>query len=114
MPSSWPSRRALDTFDRWLEWCFHSVVVDLSDGPLLRETLRPARVPALGGLGDGLSFWTVRRAHRLSESEAEGVVQLHARPGLVIDEAVEGVFLPGVIDDDEEFVAGLSIQRRRL
>ena len=37
VPSSWPSRRDLDAFDRWLKWSFHSVVVDLSDDPLLRE-----------------------------------------------------------------------------
>ena len=39
VPSSWPSRRDLDAFDRWFEWSFHSVVVDLSDDPLLREEL---------------------------------------------------------------------------
>ena len=39
VPSSWPSRRDLDAFDRWFEWSFHSVVVDLSDDSLLRERL---------------------------------------------------------------------------
>ena len=39
VPSSWPSRRDTDTFDRWFEWSFHSVVVDLCDDPLLREEL---------------------------------------------------------------------------
>jgi hypothetical protein len=38
-PSSRPSRRGLDTFDRWFEWSFHSVVVDLCDDPLLGEEL---------------------------------------------------------------------------
>jgi hypothetical protein len=56
VPSSWPSRRDLDAFDRWLKWSFHSVVVDLSDDPLLREELRPARVRTLAGVGDGLSY----------------------------------------------------------
>ena len=37
VPSTWPNRRDLDTFDRWFEWSFHSVVVDLCDDPLLRE-----------------------------------------------------------------------------
>ena len=39
VPSSWPSRRDLDALDHWFEWSFHSVVVDLSDDPLLRERL---------------------------------------------------------------------------
>ena len=39
VPSSWPSRRDLGTFDRWFEWSFHPVVVDLCDDPLLREEL---------------------------------------------------------------------------
>jgi hypothetical protein len=38
-PSSWPSRRDLDAFDRWFEWSSHSVVVDLCDDLLLREEL---------------------------------------------------------------------------
>ena len=37
VPPSWPSRRDMDVFDCWFEWSFHSVVVDLSDDPLLRE-----------------------------------------------------------------------------
>ena len=37
VPASWPSRRDLNTFDRWFEWSFHSVVVDLCDDPLLQE-----------------------------------------------------------------------------
>ena len=39
VPSPWPSGRDLDAFDRWFEWSFHSVVVDLCDDPLLREEL---------------------------------------------------------------------------
>ena len=39
VPASWPDRRDLDAFDRWFEWSFHSVVVDLCDDPLLREEL---------------------------------------------------------------------------
>jgi hypothetical protein len=35
--ASWPNRRDLDTFDRWIEWSFHSIVVNLCDGPLLQE-----------------------------------------------------------------------------
>ena len=39
VPSSWPGRRDLDAFDRWFEWSFHSVVVDLCDEPLLQEDI---------------------------------------------------------------------------
>jgi len=39
VPSSWPSRRNFDAFDRWFEWSLDSVVVELSDDPLLREGL---------------------------------------------------------------------------
>jgi len=39
VPSSWPSRRELGTFDRWFEWSFHSVVAELCDDPLLRDGL---------------------------------------------------------------------------
>jgi hypothetical protein len=39
VPSSWPSRRDLDAFDRWFEWSFHSVAVDLCDDPLLKEEI---------------------------------------------------------------------------
>ena len=53
--------RDLDAFARWFEWSFHSVVVDLSGHPLLREELWPARVPSLAAVGDGLSYWTLRR-----------------------------------------------------
>ena len=37
VPSSWPGRRDLENFDRWFEWSFHSVAVDLCVDPLLRE-----------------------------------------------------------------------------
>ena len=39
VPSSWPSQRDLDAFDRWFEWSFHSVVVGLCDEPLLQEEM---------------------------------------------------------------------------
>ena len=39
VPSSWPNRLALDAVERWFECSFHSVVVDLSDEPLLREEI---------------------------------------------------------------------------
>ena len=39
VPAFWPSRRDLNTFDRWFEWSFHSVVVDLCDDPLLQEEI---------------------------------------------------------------------------
>ena len=54
--SSRPSRRDLDTFDRWFEWSFHSVVVDPSDDPLLREELRFTPARSLTGVGDGLNY----------------------------------------------------------
>lgn len=37
VPSMWPKRRDLETFERWFEWTFHSIVVDLCDDPLLQE-----------------------------------------------------------------------------
>jgi hypothetical protein len=39
LPSTWPNRRDLYAFDRWFEWSFHSMVVDLCDDPLLREEM---------------------------------------------------------------------------
>lgn len=39
LPTSWLSRCDRDAFGRWFEWSFHSVVVDLSDKPLLREEI---------------------------------------------------------------------------
>ena len=39
VPSSWPSRCDLDAFDRWFEWSFHSMVVDLCDDPPLQEEI---------------------------------------------------------------------------
>jgi hypothetical protein len=41
VPSSWPYRRDrnLDAFDRWCEWSFHSMLVDLCDDPLLQEEI---------------------------------------------------------------------------
>jgi hypothetical protein len=39
VPSSWPNRRDLDAFDRWFEWSFHSMVIDLCNHPLLQEEI---------------------------------------------------------------------------
>jgi len=39
MPSAWPEGRDLDTFERWFEWSFHSMVIDVSDEPLLQEEM---------------------------------------------------------------------------
>lgn len=39
VPSSWPKRRDWYAFDRWFEWSFHSMIVDLCDDPLLREEM---------------------------------------------------------------------------
>jgi hypothetical protein len=39
VPSAWPNRRDLDAFDRWFEWSFHPMVVDLSYHPLLQEEI---------------------------------------------------------------------------
>jgi len=36
VPATWPNRRELDVFDRWFEWSFHSMAVDLSDLPLIQ------------------------------------------------------------------------------
>jgi hypothetical protein len=37
VPSAWLVDRTFDTFNRWFECCFHSVLVDLCDDPLMRE-----------------------------------------------------------------------------
>ena len=39
VPATWPNRRDLDAFDRWFEWSFHSMVVDLCDLPLIQEEM---------------------------------------------------------------------------
>jgi hypothetical protein len=39
VPSLWPSRRDLDVFDRWFEWSYHSMVVDLCDDLLIHEEI---------------------------------------------------------------------------
>ena len=36
---TWPARRDFRTFNKWFECHFHSVVIDLSDGPLIREEM---------------------------------------------------------------------------
>ncbi len=35
--SAWPVNRSFATFVRWFEYSFHSVIVDLCDGPLERD-----------------------------------------------------------------------------
>jgi len=37
VPSAWPVDRTFDTFIRWFECSFHSVLVDLFNDPLMRE-----------------------------------------------------------------------------
>jgi hypothetical protein len=39
VPSSWPAERDLEIFDLWFEWSFHTMVIDVSHNPLLREDL---------------------------------------------------------------------------
>jgi hypothetical protein len=38
-PSVWPSERDLNTFLRWFECSFHSMVVDLCDEPMEHEEI---------------------------------------------------------------------------
>ena len=37
VPSAWPVDRTFDTFTRWFEYSFHSVLVDLCDDPLMLD-----------------------------------------------------------------------------
>jgi hypothetical protein len=37
VPPVWPVDRTFDTFIRWFECSFHSVLVDLCDEPLMRD-----------------------------------------------------------------------------
>jgi hypothetical protein len=37
VPATWPKRRGLDAFELCFEWSSHSVVIDLSRGPLFQE-----------------------------------------------------------------------------
>jgi hypothetical protein len=39
VPSAWPVRRDLETFVRWFEYRFHSMLVDLCNDPLTHEVL---------------------------------------------------------------------------
>jgi hypothetical protein len=39
VPSAWPADRSFDTFIRWFEYSFHSVIVDLSVDPLKRDEI---------------------------------------------------------------------------
>jgi len=37
--SAWPADRSFDTFTRWFEYSFHSVLYDLCDDPLQRDDI---------------------------------------------------------------------------
>jgi hypothetical protein len=37
VPAAWPVDRTFDTFIRWFECSFHSVLFDLCDEPLMRD-----------------------------------------------------------------------------
>jgi len=37
VPSAWPVDRTFDTFNRWFEFRFHSMLVDLCDEPAMRD-----------------------------------------------------------------------------
>lgn len=39
VPSSWPGKRDFDTFRRWFEFSFHSMLVDLCEDPLEHDEL---------------------------------------------------------------------------
>ena len=39
VPSAWPVDRTCDTFLRWFDCRFHSVLVDVCDDPLIREEM---------------------------------------------------------------------------
>jgi hypothetical protein len=39
VPSVWPVERDFDTFNRWFEYHFHSILVDLGEDPLIHEEL---------------------------------------------------------------------------
>jgi hypothetical protein len=39
VPSSWPVNRDFDMFQRWFEYRFHSMLVDLWEDPLERDEL---------------------------------------------------------------------------
>ena len=39
VPSLWPKRRGLKTFEQWFTWSQHSMVVDVSDDELFQEEL---------------------------------------------------------------------------
>jgi hypothetical protein len=39
VPSSWPVNRDFDMFQRWFEYRFHSMLVDLCEDPLVLDEL---------------------------------------------------------------------------
>jgi hypothetical protein len=39
VPSAWPIDRTFDSFNRWFEYRFHSMLVDLCDEPVTRDEI---------------------------------------------------------------------------
>jgi hypothetical protein len=39
VPSAWPVDRTFDRFNRWFEYRFHSMLVDLCDEPVTRDEI---------------------------------------------------------------------------
>jgi hypothetical protein len=39
VPSTWPVDRTFDSFNRWFEYRFHSMLVDLCDEPVTRDEI---------------------------------------------------------------------------
>jgi hypothetical protein len=39
VPSAWPVDRTFDTFNRWFEYRFHSMLVDLCDEPVIHDEI---------------------------------------------------------------------------
>ena len=37
VPSAWPSDRSFRVFKQWFKYTFHSVLLDLCDGPILKD-----------------------------------------------------------------------------
>ena len=72
-----------------------------------RERLgEDARLAEDGGNGQGKQQQSAHLPDNVLQLEAEGVVQLGSHVGKDRFETVEVVVLPGVIDDEEQFVAG--------
>ena len=85
VPSAWPVDRTFDTFNRSFEYSFHSVLVDLSDEPVMamtRHEIRPAwcRRPAATSFRTIEYFWTSRGLSPWNKH----------RPGLRLSSPVHG------------------------